>query len=201
MDIPNDPTQYRKAAEQGSSIAQFKLATMYDKGEGVRKDLVQAAYWYRRAAEQGHAHAQFCLGILYMGGQDIPQDAEQVAFWIRKAAAQGHADAQNMLGFANTMVEVAQMKFSVGTWDEMFGERITIEVPDHNGRLVQRSVTKKWFSRMQETGRIGRASMSSIRVHMLHPAGHRTLEWVIGEDVKPELVDQFQDPPTGICTL
>jgi len=40
---------YRKAAEQGISIAQFDLGVMYYRGEGVRKDDAEAVRWYRQS--------------------------------------------------------------------------------------------------------------------------------------------------------
>ena len=42
---------YRKAAEQGLSKAQHKLATMYYKGKGVIKDYAKADKWYRKSTE------------------------------------------------------------------------------------------------------------------------------------------------------
>ena len=40
------------------------LGNCYCKGEGVSKDLVEAAKWYQKAAEQGHTEAQDALGRL-----------------------------------------------------------------------------------------------------------------------------------------
>ncbi len=44
--------EWRPLAEQGHAPAQFNLRIMYNKGEGVAKDDVEAVKWYRRAAEQ-----------------------------------------------------------------------------------------------------------------------------------------------------
>ena len=41
---------YRKAAEQGTSSAQFALGTMYEYGNGVITDNVYAHMWYNIAA-------------------------------------------------------------------------------------------------------------------------------------------------------
>ncbi len=48
----------QKAAEQGHSGAQQLLAELYEKGEGVGKDLEKALMWYRKAAEQGNEYAK-----------------------------------------------------------------------------------------------------------------------------------------------
>ena len=47
----------RKAAEQGYAAAQFNLALMYDEGEGVPKDDVQAYMWFNLAAAQEYEDA------------------------------------------------------------------------------------------------------------------------------------------------
>jgi TPR repeat protein len=36
---------YRRAAEQGDSLAQYSLGLLYDKGEGVPRDIVEASKW------------------------------------------------------------------------------------------------------------------------------------------------------------
>ena len=43
----------REQAEQGDDRAQYKLGASYARGQGVKKDYVQAMEWYRKAAEQG----------------------------------------------------------------------------------------------------------------------------------------------------
>ncbi len=45
---------YRMAAEQGHAGAQNNLGVMYDKGDGVTQDYVQAHIWYNLAAAQGN---------------------------------------------------------------------------------------------------------------------------------------------------
>jgi TPR repeat protein len=92
-------------AEQGDADAQFVLGVMYDNGEGVPQDYVEAAKWYRRAAEQGYAAAQFSLGTMYLYPNDygvlygVLQDYAEAARWYRLAAEQGYDSAQTQLGF------------------------------------------------------------------------------------------------------
>ncbi len=40
-----------QAAEQGNAAVQFNLGVMYENGQGVRQDYVQAVQWYRKASE------------------------------------------------------------------------------------------------------------------------------------------------------
>ena len=74
-----------RSAEQGDADAQLSLGGMYDNGEGVPQDYVQAVKWYRLAAEQGNAMAQGILGNMYYRGQGVPQDYTQAVKWYRLA--------------------------------------------------------------------------------------------------------------------
>ena len=44
---------YKQAAEQGNAQAQYQLGWMYEKGEGIEKNIDKALEWYRKAATQG----------------------------------------------------------------------------------------------------------------------------------------------------
>jgi len=55
---------YRRAALQGDIDAQFKLASLYQFGQGGKIDIGQARIWYRLAAENGNAAAQYALDRL-----------------------------------------------------------------------------------------------------------------------------------------
>ena len=44
---------YRVSAERGNASAQFSLGFMYEKGQGVPQDYVQAYMWFNLAAAQG----------------------------------------------------------------------------------------------------------------------------------------------------
>ena len=46
-----------KAAERGVIEAQYQLAQNYEKGQGIRKDFVEAYAWFFVAAERGHLQA------------------------------------------------------------------------------------------------------------------------------------------------
>ena len=70
---------------------------MYNNGQGVSQDYVQAVYWYRKSAEQGYAWGQCCLGFMYDDGHGVP-DYTQAAYWYRKSAEQGNAWGQFNLG-------------------------------------------------------------------------------------------------------
>ena len=47
---------------------------MYNNGDGVQQDYIEAMRWYRMVAEQGYADAQDNLGVMYRKDQGVPQD-------------------------------------------------------------------------------------------------------------------------------
>jgi TPR repeat protein len=50
---------YKKAADQGHTVAQMNLGNCYKFGEGVPKDLAKSVEYYRKSAIQGRAGAQY----------------------------------------------------------------------------------------------------------------------------------------------
>ena len=88
-DLPttNDLPNLIKVAEQGDAEAQYQLARMYNKGEGVTRDYGQAVAWCRKAAEQGHEEAQFGLGVMYNEGRGVTRDYEAAYGWYARSAA------------------------------------------------------------------------------------------------------------------
>ena len=52
---------FTKAVDLGDVTAQFCLATLYYKGEGVEKDMKKAVYRWEQAAIGGHPSARACL--------------------------------------------------------------------------------------------------------------------------------------------
>jgi len=89
-----------KAATAGYPPAQFDLGLLYEKGEGVPQDPVEATDWYRKAAEAGFPIAQTNLGLLYAVGRVVDKDPEAAARWYRKAAKGGDPLGQAALGAA-----------------------------------------------------------------------------------------------------
>ena len=65
---------YRLAADQRFAPAVTHLAGMYQKGQGVPQDDVEAVKLYRRAADQGNSFAQNNLGVMYATGRALTQD-------------------------------------------------------------------------------------------------------------------------------
>ena len=49
---------------------------MYEDGQGVADDWVEAAKWWRKSAEQGYAGGQYALGRAYQFGIGVPQSRQ-----------------------------------------------------------------------------------------------------------------------------
>jgi hypothetical protein len=81
------------AAAQGHSGAQVNLGLMFENGQGVAKDDVEAVRLYRLAAAQGHAGAQYNLGDMFEYGKGVAKDTAEAIRLYRLAAAQGQSNA------------------------------------------------------------------------------------------------------------
>lgn len=112
---------FRKAAESGHPLAQYKLGCYFAGQFGVIKDEVQAFEWKMRAAQAGYALAQHDLALIYFKRQDYTN----TELWLRAAADQGelasimqfawlHAskripNADRVLAYAYTKIGADQM--------------------------------------------------------------------------------------------
>lgn len=88
-------------AEKGNVEAAYRVGRMYEKGNGVSKDLTLAAKWYRQAASRGHAEAQYRVAVGYtygLGG--LNKDDAEAGRWLKKSAEGGYKKAQKMLAEA-----------------------------------------------------------------------------------------------------
>lgn len=81
-------------AKAGNAVAAYGVADLYRSGQGVEKNLAEAARWYRVAAERSHPVAQYNLAVLYTAGEGVAADMAEARHWYRMAAEQGYAPAQ-----------------------------------------------------------------------------------------------------------
>ena len=85
---------FERAAGKGLAPAQFRLGGLYEKGNGVEKNLDTARRLYVAAAEAGHAKAMHNLAVLYAEGVEGKPNYATAARWFRKAADHGVTDSQ-----------------------------------------------------------------------------------------------------------
>lgn len=90
--------EFRALAIEGEASAQYRLAVMYEKGQGVPQDDAKAVSWYIKAAVQDDARAQFALAEMYAKGKGVEQNDKQAATWYLEAADHGFPKAQQTVG-------------------------------------------------------------------------------------------------------
>jgi localization factor PodJL len=82
------------AAAQGQPVAQYRLGTLYERGQGVAANPATAASWYEKAANAGNRLAMYNLAVALanksLGRQNMPEAAR----WFSRAAAVGLQDAE-----------------------------------------------------------------------------------------------------------
>lgn len=88
-------------AEAGDARAQYQLAIMYYRGEGLPQDYETAAAWYRRAAEAGDVDAQLNLGLMHARGLGVRQSYFEAFKWFELAAINSPNSAFHDKAFFN----------------------------------------------------------------------------------------------------
>src|SRR5438105_13349487 len=97
-DYANAFENYTQAAVLGSAVALFQLGAMHERGEGITKDVVEAAKWYDRAAVAGSVSAIKRLANMYYDGEGVPKDFERADALYRRAGQLGDGNALFTLG-------------------------------------------------------------------------------------------------------
>ena len=106
LDYLNDKTDKEKAyflwakhfARIGDFVAQRRLASMYENGEGTRVSNSQAARWYTKLARVGDMHARIKLADFYLEGKGYSANPETAVKQYRSAANDRSRIAQFKLG-------------------------------------------------------------------------------------------------------
>jgi hypothetical protein len=106
---------YRKAADQGHSLAQFNLGVMYANGQGFDRDDAEAAVWFEKAARGGDGGAQFNLGrmchraSLDKRSTQAGESRIEAYKWFQLATAQGYQGADAALTLVNLSMSLAEV--------------------------------------------------------------------------------------------
>ena len=83
-------------AEDGNYESQFMLGTLYENGQGVKKDFAKALQWYEKAAIKGQGGAQYRLGLYHMN--EAPDINKTLGlYWIQSAADNNYDKAIKFL--------------------------------------------------------------------------------------------------------
>lgn len=90
-------TNFRRAAECGSTAAASMLGYCYYAGTGVSKNPDKALEWWRSAAADNHAYSIYMIGYCYYSGTGVEQDFDEALRWLRRAESLGFADAREII--------------------------------------------------------------------------------------------------------
>ena len=90
VNLPDAVKYLTQAAEKGQAVAQYRLGTLYERGQGVTADPAKASHWYELSANQGNRKAMHNLAVFYASRKDMANAAR----WFAKAAALGLSDSE-----------------------------------------------------------------------------------------------------------
>lgn len=90
---------YKRAAQSTKDpIAAFQVAVMYEDGQGVEKNSIEAVSWYREAIQRGSAGAARNLANRYLDGTGVTKDFERAVHYYQRAGELGDANSFYFLG-------------------------------------------------------------------------------------------------------
>ncbi|MDY0874276.1 tetratricopeptide repeat protein [Dongia rigui] len=79
-------TIFKSQAEAGNTNMQVLVGNMYDYGQGVPQDDVQALQWYLMAASKGDIKGQYQAANLYFSSPTVPKNNIEAYRWASLAA-------------------------------------------------------------------------------------------------------------------
>ncbi len=112
----------RDAASRGLVMAEYRLAKLYERGEGVPRDIAAARSWTEKAAIGGNRLAMHDLAVFYAEGDAGPQSYAAAVEWFRAASDLGLVDSQyNLAVLYEQGLGLSQDKAEAAYWFEVAG--------------------------------------------------------------------------------
>ncbi len=71
--------------QQPDSAVEYRIAQMYENGQGCKANVTGAAKWFTKAAEGSHSYAQYKLSKLYLSNKGIRPDAQAANLYHKMA--------------------------------------------------------------------------------------------------------------------
>lgn len=110
----------KEAAGKGLVMAQYRLAKLYEKGEGAPRDMAASRRWTEQAAIGGNIKAMHDLAVFYAEGDAGPQSYAAAVEWFRQASDLGLVDSQyNLAVLYEQGLGVSQDKVEAAYWFEV----------------------------------------------------------------------------------
>lgn len=112
----------REAAGRGLVMADYRLAKLYERGEGVPRDMAASRQWTEKAAVGGNIKAMHDLAVFYAEGDAGPQSYAAAVEWFRQASDHGLVDSQyNLAVLYEQGLGLSQDKPEAAYWYEVAG--------------------------------------------------------------------------------
>jgi TPR repeat protein len=153
---------FRPLAEKGHVGAQYHLGQMYERGDGVPRDVSEALRLWRMGAGQGDVTSMETLGDRYREGEGFPRDFAAARNWYRRAAEQGSLKAQYWLGrmyFAGEGGPPDDMEAYV--WFSLAEARGSAQSSEYRDRIARRFTAEQ----LAEANRLAEARWEEIKRH------------------------------------
>jgi localization factor PodJL len=113
----------KEAAGKGLVMAQYRLAKLYEKGEGAPRDMAASRKWTEQAAIGGNIKAMHDLAVFYAEGDAGPQSYAAAVEWFRQAADLGLVDSQyNLAVLYEQGLGVSKDTAEAAYWFEVAGK-------------------------------------------------------------------------------
>lgn len=112
----------KDAASRGLVMAEYRLAKLYERGEGVPRDIAASRSWTEKAAIGGNVKAMHDLAVFYAEGDAGPQSYAAAVEWFRQASDMGLVDSQyNLAVLYEQGLGLTQDKAEAAYWFEIAG--------------------------------------------------------------------------------
>ena len=112
----------KDAASRGLVMAEYRLAKLYERGEGVPRDMAASRSWTEKAAIGGNRLAMHDLAVFYAEGDAGPQSYAAAVEWFRTASDLGLVDSQyNLAVLYEQGLGLSQDKSEAAYWFEVAG--------------------------------------------------------------------------------
>jgi len=112
----------RDAAARGLVMAEYRLAKLYERGEGVPRDIAASRSWTEKAAIGGNRLAMHDLAVFYAEGDAGAQSYAAAVEWFRTAADLGLVDSQyNLAVLYEQGLGLSEDKAEAAYWFEIAG--------------------------------------------------------------------------------
>ena len=83
------------SALQGNIEAELRIASAYQRGDGITMDAKQAVQWYAKAAGSGNPEAAVHYGVMLYRGEGTERDLQKAFQWFQRAALEKLPEAMN----------------------------------------------------------------------------------------------------------